>query len=938
MRTVLGWTLGLALAAAPGQALSPYLVKDINPTATPASSTPRSFVPVGNVVAFLADNPFTGTELWRSDGTAKGTYPLITGCDNCFFQWYDLTPSSAFFFGYDRSGGFALWVTSGTPATTLPLVSGLTVYESLWVPEQGLYYFTADDGVHGRELWRTDRTVPGTFMVTDLVPGAASSRPSSLTDFGGELFFTANDGSGAGLWKTDGTARGTQLVKNVLPGEPPSLYDLAIFGIAGRRLVFAAYTRGRGYKLWRSDGTTRGTVPLHDLLLGAGSASFDGVVSIGERLLFAADTGHGANLWVTDGTNPGTRQLTHYTSPQPFDPNYGLDHYRIVTGGRLFFPADDGVHGRELWTSDGTPAGTHLVSDVCPGPCSSNAFPDAVAAGRLFFIANDGVHGYELWSTDGTSGGTRLLKDLCPGSCNSYASVVAVFGNRVVLAGEDGRANLQLWSTDGTASGTTRITGFGAFSVFPVVRAVAGGSILLFPGADAAHGTELWRSDGTRAGTYLLKDIATEDIGGSGPSDLHAAGARSFFFANDGVHGDALWTSDGTASGTALASTFGLAPGSAIGPPSGFQGTAAVGETLFFGISVQENSSTLWKSDGTRAGTQRLTADGVNTRGEVAAVGGTVFFTADDGVHGPALWKSDGTPAATVPVDPVAWSGGGATLLTPFQGKLFFFLAGGDGNEHLWRSDGTPNGTVHVADTNAPSDRLNPPLLTEFSGRLYFFAQDAPDANLPLGLWSTDGTTAGTLQASSLGLAPGTAFSPMQLAVAGNRLFIFGSTLSAAGDFVTELWVSDGTDAGTRLVQNFGVDLGQTETVDLGGRLAFIGPGNDPVRPTALWLSDGTAAGTVPLLDAGGHQILSLGTLRGFAGLLVYEAADTAGVNLVLWQTDGTPSGTVPVFTVSPLSYAFSNDLVNDLVVAGDRIFLGAYDPAIGEELWAMRP
>lgn len=508
MRKVLGWTLGLALAATPGQALSPNLAEDINPTATPASSSPQSFVPVGNVVAFIADDPVAGRNLWRSDGTAKGTYPLITGCDHCFTQWYDLTPSSAFFLGSDRSGASALWMTSGTPETTLPLVSGLPGGYSVSVPEQGLYYFDADDGVHGEQLWRTDGTVAGTFRVTDLAPGVTDSAgPRPLTDFGGELFFSANDGSGFGLWKTDGTERGTRLVKNVVPGERSSSYELAAIGVVGRWLVFAANSPGVGYKLWRSDGTARGTVPLRKLVPG-GSPTFYGFFPLGERLLFAADTGQGANLWVTDGTNPGTRQLTHFTSRQPFIPNF--DRYSITTGGRLFFPADDGIHGRELWTSDGTPAGTHLVSDVCPGPCSSDSYPNAVAGGRLFFSANDGIHGRELWSTDGTSGGTRLLEDICPGSCSSDAYVVGVLGSRVVLKADDGRTGLQLWRTDGTASGTARITGFAAFTVFPIGidSAVAGGSLLLFAGEDAAHGIELWRSDGTRAGTYLLEDIA----------------------------------------------------------------------------------------------------------------------------------------------------------------------------------------------------------------------------------------------------------------------------------------------------------------------------------------------------------------------------------------------------------------------------------------------
>jgi outer membrane protein assembly factor BamB len=97
-------------------------------------------------------------------------------------------------------------------------------------------------------------------------------------------------------------------------------------------------------------------------------------------------------------------------------------------------------------------------------------------------------------------------------------------------------------------------------------------------------------------------------------------------------------------------------------------------------------------------------------------------------------------------------------------------------------------------------------------------------------------------------------------------------------------------------------------------------------------LSDGTATGTAPLLDAGGHQILAPQSLRTFAGYLVYDVPVTG--SLVLWQNDGTPSGAAPVLTVSPPYYNFGNDLV----VAGDRLYLGAYNPATGDELWALQP
>src|SRR5262245_2685516 len=79
-------------------------------------------------------------------------------------------------------------------------------------------YFRADDGIHGRELWKNDGTAAGTSMVADINPGSADSYPGGLTNVNGTLFFAAYDGIHPNaLWKSDGTAAGTVLVKEIGP-------------------------------------------------------------------------------------------------------------------------------------------------------------------------------------------------------------------------------------------------------------------------------------------------------------------------------------------------------------------------------------------------------------------------------------------------------------------------------------------------------------------------------------------------------------------------------------------------------------------------------------------------------------------------------------------------------------------------------------------------
>ena len=422
----------------------------------------------------------------------------------------------------------------------------------------------------------------------------------------------------------------------------------------------------------------------------------------------------------------------------------------------------------------------------------------------------------------------------------------------------------------------------------------------------------------------------------SDPVDLTDVEGRLFFTASDNLHGFGLWRSDGTGRHTVRLLDFPYNYGSdGRYDDFGYRGLIDVGGTLFF-ISKTDRVDALWRSDGTPDGTVRIKRfPDLDSRGReagptnMAAIGDTLFFTANDG----ELWKSDGTTAGTVLVRDIGAGGDddyyyGPTNLTVVGETLYFTGDDGTGaeSEELWRSDGTPGGTVVVKDIH-PGDDVHdgPSRLTAFGDTLYFTADDGVHGRE---LWSSYGTEAGTTMVDDI--APGPESSnPSALTAFADTLF-FGARGHADGS--RDLWTSDGTAAGTSLVEDFGPNpvlgpgpgLGQIAVVD--GTMFFAAV--DQAAGLELWRSDGTGAGTVLLEDVwpggNGGSPQSLTVLDD----TLYFAAD-AGTGRDLWRSDGTEAGTV---LVADIPVAFGYHL--RLTTSGGQLFFVAKDDR-GEELWA---
>ena len=478
---------------------------------------------------------------------------------------------------------------------------------------------------------------------------------------------------------------------------------------AGTTFQSLTQTSGPAFTVSKPAIGQRGTISLsRSTLLGGKRNSFAGrnvssFTQVGNTLFFIVGDGSiGKELWKTDGTATGTMLVKTFSNLPP-SANYPPFFPSIVgVNNTLFFAADDGVRGLELWKSDGTASGTVLVKDVNSGASDSKPNYFFNVNGTLFFFADNGVVGRELWKSNGTSSGTVLVKDINPGSDSSSGSSPAVFNGALYFSatdgfsfdGEDGHG-YELWKSDGTAAGTTIVKDINQISAggsYPRWMNVVGSS-LFFSASDSDHGTRLWKSNGTSSGTVLVSP-SQSGLSGSNPNFLSNVNGTLYFFAD--ASNDAqkeLWKSSGIATGTVRVKVFdSLQENSLPGFP------VALGNKLLFAVPDTRTGQELWVSDGTASGTNLIKDIYLGAKSSSSTtpvvLNSTAFFTANDGATGQELWKTDGTTSGTVRVKDINFgAGNGAGAVNIFSGKILFTGDDGSGIE-LWQSDGTATGTL----------------------------------------------------------------------------------------------------------------------------------------------------------------------------------------------------------------------------------------------------
>jgi trimeric autotransporter adhesin len=555
-----------------------------------------------------------------------------------------------------------------------------------------------------------------------------------------------------------------------------------------------------------------------------------------------------------------------------------------VVGATTYFTAIDELNGLELWRTDGTAEGTVLLKDLNMGDSWSSVVEMEAVGETVFISLDDPAHGVELWKTDGTPEGTVLVRDIFPGWEHSHPQSLTAVGTKLFFSAiEPVSEERRLYVSDGTAGGT-----FALPVAEPSLLTAMGGK--LYCRGEATAGPEvafkLWVSDGTADGTMNVQFTPSTDR--ARPTTMYAHQARLYFMVQHGS--STSWTTHAD-----LYVTGGNSNGS---------DTERLTTNIFISYSP-----TVFAVEWASVGTTLVFTGWIKT--SVYGDLGSYLFKLPQGGAITRAVLPNGDPVDVRPRDLVV------------QGDTVFFTAlatAANDTRHVMSYD-----LSTVRDLKSFPATEPPKFLRARGGRVSFVAKSGTTTYGEL--WETDGTVAGNQLVKTIG-DDGADITEM-VAMGSSVLFPADNGVNGS-----ELWISDGTSDGTRLLADVHVIPESSNPawfVELDGRLIFAASELPSVEGgnRELWVSDGTSGGTQRLVDIWEGTDASRPSHLTRVGDLVYFAAND-GTGVEPWVTDGTVEGTRMLHDI----HVGGSSNPRDFVGVGGTVFFVALDPQHGEELW----
>jgi ELWxxDGT repeat protein len=447
---------GLELWVTDGTHNGMKLLRDINPNDD--SNPVIVSTELDDILLFVArDNNRIG--LWATDGTEEGTkflkyldfnFSSSYGIVNSYYNYIKFKDEVYFVASIPKESNFELWKTDGTPEGTV-IVKDLQSQKmskpnGLLLLNDKLFFQVYNSKNDISEIWSTDGTKENSLKLLDTVTMVPNNYVYSLKDFHERIFIVDTANNQKVLWSTDGTSDGTiPLTNNLNEFE----LNMRTFALLGTRLYFTGRFSNGELVLFTSDGTQEGTKRLQTLSenINAELRLFTPFKKVEQNFYFSILEGGNHWLWTSTGTSESTIKITESLKD--------LNSEKFIEDGTTaYFVATDDEHGKELWVSDGTKDGTHIVKDIVEGSIGSDIwfFPN-MKDGKALFTTVTSPKNYTEWVTDGTEAGTKILQEGLTDLATTL-NINKLTKDNILFVERSTSDTTRIWCSDFTTEGT----------------------------------------------------------------------------------------------------------------------------------------------------------------------------------------------------------------------------------------------------------------------------------------------------------------------------------------------------------------------------------------------------------------------------------------------------------------------------------------------------